>query len=193
MALIIKAIGDRPINLMRLCAHGDSGRLFLGCYDKGMDDMTAYEEFQKLRPYFDRRPGAARREIKVHACSLGSDEKSRCVRLDDIPLPDGSRGFYMDCRGGKDKGVYDNKKDIYQKAGYSFLRGLANATDAAVQAGIDVQTMKTNPYNWKFNGPTIYVYPAVITDPDKPPEEKTLRLDYDDDGNLLEEKKKEKK
>jgi hypothetical protein len=167
--LIIQAVADRPINLMRLCAHGNSGKLFLGNYGKGLDASTVNDRFAKLKPYFDFRPGK-RREIKVHACYLGSDVEMTCV----------NKGRYNECPV---RGVYNDPK-VNSGAGYYFFRGLAEATMTPVHGGVDLISF-SGDYDFKFRGTTLYVWPTFPGIEDRNPEAGGLRLDYDNNGRLV--------
>ena len=148
------------INLLRLCAHGDSGVLNLGGGQKGIDASSAYTNFQRLRDSFDGRPGG-RREIKVHGCGVASDTKLPRTQ------PNQAGVYYLG------PGTFQSK-DVSSGQGYWFLKGLANATGANAQGAVNAQ----RPWpDFKYRGPTIYVYPDSGGG-------RGIRLDYNKDGEI---------
>ncbi|MDD5034261.1 MAG: hypothetical protein PHE55_05840 [Methylococcaceae bacterium] len=150
------------INLLRLCAHGDSGVLFLGGGSRGIDANAAYDNFQQLKASFDQRPGA-RREIKIHGCGVASDTSLPQTSPD-------SRGVYY-----VGPGTFQSK-DVNSGQGYWFLKGLANATGAGIQGAVNAQ----RPWpDFRFRGPTIYAYPDSYNE-----SVRGVKLDYNQAGEI---------
>jgi hypothetical protein len=179
------------INLIRICCHGDNGKLLLGSYSTGGIQIEQLEPFGRLKDHFDGRAGV-RREIKIHACGVASDYSiglnlaqlrcvisGKCDRKSLTLLPGTFRSpAEIATMWHRPFGFFSPE---YHKVGLEFMRGLARLTGAAVQAAINIQYAD----HFYFIGPTVYVYPPSQhpnTAPTLVDHAEYVVLDYDTAG-----------
>jgi hypothetical protein len=165
------------IEVLCLCAHGWTGRLFLGDTDgKGIDPNMVWEHFRRLRPYLDG--GAI---IKVYGCAIASDRPPECKKR---RVPEGE---LLTCKPG----TFDTRGGITDRnVGFWWLKAMANATGVRVQGAVNVQSTwvpkKADPIHFLFKGPTLLVLPDLL---DEDGHVKKIRgydlLDYSQEGNVV--------
>ncbi len=128
-------LGYQSVDMIRLCGHGDSGKLQFGM---GLNESNA-GEFSELAPFMKR--DLYRVGVEIHGCGVGSDTSiiGRNATINNPACVPGST------QNG-DRGL-------------NFLKKLAKAVNRNVVAGINCQTVYLQDENWKFEGPTLTVKP----------------------------------
>ncbi len=128
-------LGYQSVDMIRLCGHGDSGKLQFGA---GLNESNA-GEFSELAPFMKR--DLYRVGVEIHGCGVGSDTSivgANATINNPVCVPGSTQN------GGR---------------GLSFLTKLAKAINRNVKAGIHCQTVYNYAEDWKFEGPTITVKP----------------------------------
>lgn len=128
-------LGYRSIDMIRLCGHGDSGRLQFG---EGLNESNA-AEFGALAAFM--KPDSSNVGVEIHGCGVGSDTSvvgSGSTINNPVCVPGSTQNT------GK---------------GLNFLKKLANSINRPVKAGLNCQTIDDRYDGWEFEGLTLTVKP----------------------------------
>ncbi len=130
--------GHRSVAMIRLCGHGNSGKLQIG---EGLTESNA-GEFSKLAVFM--KSDFSRVGVEIHGCGVGSDTSV---------LASGSTINNPVCVPGSTQQEKDQR-------GQKLLTKLAKAINRSVKAGLNCMYADIN---WKFEGPTITVRPDGVS------------------------------
>jgi hypothetical protein len=148
------------VNVLRIKAHGNSGVVSIfgktSSIKLDFSKPDVLDAVRKLQGIFDRRPGA-RREIFLHACYAASDEWIECQRVAGV---NGrvSCGILGHTNPPEKRGI--------EASGFHLLKSMADLANVPVIGTVDLLPYY-EPYDWKFPGRVLYVYPGggVVTFP----------------------------
>jgi hypothetical protein len=128
-------LGAQSVDMIRLCGHGDSGKLQFG---EGLNESNA-AAFRELAVFM--KPDLNRIGVEIHGCGVGSDTSI---------VGAGSTINNPVCVPGSTQNG---------NRGLNFLKKLAKAINRNVKAGLNCQTVYNSNDDWRFEGMTITVKP----------------------------------
>jgi hypothetical protein len=136
--------GGEKIELLRLCAHGNSGGLILG---SGLVPANV-EALRPLQLHMDNGAAIRSKKVEIHGCGVASDTS---VLKDDA---DPTHPNLADTLPGS----YSGKRDRvgFGGQGYMFLLSVAVCVMAKAEGAVDVQVANNT---FRYHGKTVIVDP----------------------------------
>jgi hypothetical protein len=137
---VLKALGNNKIGILHIGSHGNPGDVHIGT-GLGLENAGL---LGKLKPAFD----PYKRVIKIFGCGVASD----------TPLLPAPGLCNVVPRPVCEAGMVGTWSPTVSGTGYQFVKALANVSQAAVQAAIDVGANFV-PWFFTFTCRTVWVYP----------------------------------
>lgn len=143
--MIIDALASgEKIELLRLCAHGDSGGLILG---SGLVSANT-EGLRPLRLHMDTNAGLQSKKVEIHGCGVASD--TSVLKPNTNPTHPGT--------GDVLPGSFSGQRDHvgFGGRGYMFLLSVAVCVMAKVEGAVNVQAANSG---FRYQGQSVIVAP----------------------------------